>query len=78
MNNEQFCDQRDYQKRHLFGIMLLYSYDNLALKTQIGTGQRKRMGNIRICGVVFDLERSKNKDCPLCHDGEHLAFENNK
>ncbi|MGB8937540.1 MAG: hypothetical protein WCC17_20815 [Candidatus Nitrosopolaris sp.] len=35
------------------------------------------MSNIRICrncGVVFDLERRKDKDCPLCHDREHLAF----
>ena len=33
--------------------------------------------NIRICrncGVVFDLERRKDKDCPVCHDGEYLAF----
>ena len=37
--------------------------------------------NIRICrncGVVFDLERRKDKDCPVCHDGEHLAFGHNE
>ncbi|HET7390570.1 MAG TPA: hypothetical protein VFJ51_07085 [Nitrososphaeraceae archaeon] len=51
------------------------------LKAKIGTGEIKRVRNIRICrncGVLFDLERRKDKDCPLCHAGEHLAFENNK
>ncbi|MGB8934921.1 MAG: hypothetical protein WCC17_07430 [Candidatus Nitrosopolaris sp.] len=50
---------------------------NMELKTKIGPGDRKEVSNIRICrncGVVFDLERRKDKDCPLCHNGEHLAF----
>jgi predicted Zn-ribbon and HTH transcriptional regulator len=29
----------------------------------------------RKCGVVFDLELRKNKDCPLCHSGKHIQLE---
>lgn len=32
----------------------------------------------RNCGVVFDLQRRQDKDCPVCHHGEHLAFETDK
>jgi ribosomal protein S27AE len=26
------------------------------------------------CGVVFDLEHRQEKDCPLCHSGEHIPI----
>lgn len=26
------------------------------------------------CGVVFDLQRRRDKDCPLCHSGEHIPI----
>jgi rubrerythrin len=28
----------------------------------------------RKCGIVFNIERRKDKDCPLCHSGEHMSF----
>ena len=31
----------------------------------------------RICGVVFDIELRRDKDCPLCHGGENLSLEDN-
>ena len=27
------------------------------------------------CDVVFDLKFGSNKDCPLCHSGEHMQME---
>jgi rubrerythrin len=27
------------------------------------------------CGVVFDLNRRQEKDCPLCHSGEHIQIQ---
>lgn len=27
------------------------------------------------CGVVFDLERRQDKDCPLCHSGKHIPIQ---
>jgi predicted RNA-binding Zn-ribbon protein involved in translation (DUF1610 family) len=27
------------------------------------------------CGIVFDLKFRSNKDCPLCHSGEHVRIE---
>ena len=29
----------------------------------------------RKCGIIFDLEVRKNKDCPLCHSGEHTDIQ---
>ena len=29
----------------------------------------------RRCGVVFDVEIRKNKDCPVCHSGEHMVIQ---
>ena len=28
----------------------------------------------RKCGVLFDIEVRKNKDCPVCHSGEHIRI----
>lgn len=28
----------------------------------------------RKCGIVFDLNMRKNKDCPLCRAGEHTEL----
>jgi predicted Zn-ribbon and HTH transcriptional regulator len=28
----------------------------------------------RKCGVLFDIEVRKNKDCPVCHSGEHMPI----
>lgn len=28
----------------------------------------------RNCGIVFNIDRRKDKDCPLCHSGEHMSF----
>jgi RNA polymerase subunit RPABC4/transcription elongation factor Spt4 len=24
------------------------------------------------CGIIFDIEYRRNKDCPLCHSGEYV------
>ena len=31
----------------------------------------------RRCGVIFDLNVRKNKDCPLCSSGEHTKIRMN-
>jgi len=31
----------------------------------------------RKCGVIFDLNIRKNKDCPLCSAGEHTKLRMN-
>jgi predicted Zn-ribbon and HTH transcriptional regulator len=31
----------------------------------------------RRCGVIFDLNIRKNKDCPLCSSGEHTKIRMN-
>jgi ribosomal protein S27AE len=31
----------------------------------------------RRCGVAFDLNIRKNKDCPLCGAGEHIELRMN-
>ena len=35
----------------------------------------KEIRIFRNCGVVFDLDRRIDRDCPVCQHGEHLAFE---
>lgn len=29
----------------------------------------------RKCGVLFNLEVRENKDCPVCHGGEHTRIQ---
>jgi predicted Zn-ribbon and HTH transcriptional regulator len=38
----------------------------------VNTAQDLRI--CRKCGVLFDIEVRKNKDCPVCHSGEHMRI----
>ena len=39
--------------------------------TQINIDMMHDLRICRKCGVLFDVEIRKNKDCPVCHGGEH-------
>jgi rubrerythrin len=39
------------------------------------TGMVQNLRVCRRCGVVFDIEIRKNKDCPLCQSGENIQVQ---
>jgi hypothetical protein len=61
-----------YSLRQLLKLTRLTSNRRIVYVCFISMSQNFQV--CRKCGIVFDIECRKDKDCPLCHSGEHIVF----
>jgi len=65
---------------HRWNLALLSNRDTLTYNLtddEYTTILTKDIQVCRRCGVIFDLNIRKNKDCPLCSSGEHTKIRMN-
>ena len=52
-----------------------WEYKLTLISNPIHSMMMKDIRVCRSCGIVFDMKLRRDKDCPVCHGGENLPFE---